>query len=103
MGLNRINTNLRKKVKNKNFKINNRNYFMYNQFLQNLKKLHTKANNDQKSNILSIVAYDNMRKILRNFGFKFSDKQFRNAKNKRENNNINLKKYIKVNLNLKNR
>ena len=59
---NRIDTNLGKKEKNKKFKINNRNYFMYSQFLQNLKELHTKANNDQKSNILSIVAYDNMRK-----------------------------------------
>ena len=68
MELNRINTNLGKKEKNKNFKINNRNYFMYTKFLQNLKELHTKAKNNQKSNILSIVAYDNMRKKLRNFG-----------------------------------
>ena len=84
MELNRINTNLGKKEKKKNFKISYRNYFMYTQFLDNLKELHTKAKNDNKNNILSIVAYDNMRKKLRNFGFKFSDKQFRNAKKKRK-------------------
>ena len=63
------------------------------EILNNINELHKNAKNDQKSNILSVVAYDYMKPILKKLGFKFSNNQFKNAKNKRINENINLNKY----------
>ena len=56
------------------------NCFNYTEILQNIKALHGNVENDQKSNILSIVSYDNMKYLLRNIGFKFSSKQYNNEK-----------------------
>ena len=36
--------------------------------------LYTNANKEQKSNILSVVSYDNMKSVLKEIGFKFSKK-----------------------------
>ena len=69
------------------------NCFSYTEILQNIRALHGNVENDQKSNILSIVSYDNMKYLLRNIGFKFSNKQYNNAKIKRLNGNITLEKY----------
>src|ERR1700759_5452862 len=63
------------------------------EILNNINELHKNAKNDQKINILSVVAYDYMKPILKKLGFKFSNNQFKNAKNKRINENINLNKY----------
>ena len=96
MRANQTPKNSRKNAKPYQISINSRNYFMYTEYMKNLKVLHDSVNNDQKSNILSLVAFDNNRKNLRNLGFKFSDKQFRNALIKKENNKFTLEKNKRV-------
>lgn len=81
------------KYRNKMFIMKNNNYFMFTENLRNLKKLHENAKSGQKSTILSTVAYDEMKLKLKKYGFKFSDKQFKLAKQKRLNNNLCMNNY----------
>ena len=56
---------------------------MYTQILQNLKKIHTKAKNDKKSNILLIVAYDNMRNYeILDLNFQINNLEMQKTKEK---------------------
>ena len=48
---------------------------------------------NNKSNILSVVSYDSIKQKLKLMGFKFSNTQFKTAKNKRIYNKINLRVY----------
>src|ERR1700759_3824433 len=66
---------------------------MEKQILVNIQKLHSNVIKDQKSNILSLVAYDNLKFTLVDIGFKFSWKQFKTAKIKREKQEFNLNNY----------
>ena len=66
---------------------------MDNGILINIKKLHTNVHNNKKSNIFALVTYGNLRLQLKNLRFKFSNKQYKNAKLKRENDNFTLNIY----------
>ena len=63
--------------------------------MNNIKCLYSNATNDNKSYILSLVAYDDLIPTLKNTGLKFTKKQFNAAKLKRINNNFTFKKYIR--------
>ena len=41
---------------------------------KNILKLYNNASNDNKSHILSMVAYDELKKYLKEIGFKFTKK-----------------------------
>src|ERR1700691_5051084 len=89
----KTNTKLNQRYQPYHYNKNNGNFLLNGEILNNIKELHKNANNEQKSNILSVVAYDYMKPILKKIGFKFSNNQFKNAKNKRINENISLNKY----------
>ena len=86
-------------IRNKNMEINLNKFRVYNNDLvnpevyKNILKLYNNASNDNKSHILSMVAYDELKKYLKEIGFKFTKKQFENAKNKKNSNEFTLKKY----------
>ena len=86
-------------IRNKNMEINLNKFRVYNNDLvnpevyKNILKLYNNASNDNKSHILSMVAYDELKKYLKEIGFKFTKKQFENAKNKKNSNEFVLKKY----------
>ena len=86
-------------IRNKNMEINLNKFRVYNNDLvnpevyKNILKLYNNASNDNKSHILSMVAYDELKKFLKEIGFKFTKKQFENAKNKKNSNEFTLKKY----------
>lgn len=61
--------------------------------LPNILELHRNCKNEQKSNILALVAFDEHKKFIKKFGFKFTEKQFKAAKNKRINKNLTLNNY----------
>ena len=63
------------------------------QVYKNILKLYNNASNDNKSHILSMVDYDELKKYLKEKGFKFTKKKFENAKNKKNSNEFTLKKY----------
>ena len=83
------------KVTNSRFnpylKVNN--YFMYTEILDNIKKLYNNVKSDNKTSILSIVAYNNIKNLLKNIGFKFTNIQFNNAMLKRISGIFNLNSY----------
>ena len=64
---------------------NKENVLLQYEILNNIKKLHNNAINEQKSNILSLVAYKYLNPTLKELGFKYSSKQFKNAEKKRIN------------------
>ena len=66
---------------------------MFHNILNNLKKLHNNSNQSQKSNILSVISYDNIKIKLRKLGYKFSNTQFNTSKKKRSSDSFNLKVY----------
>ena len=73
-----------------NSNISTENNASYNDFqsmltkiLKNIKNLHQNIENDQKSNILALVAYDDIKYILKGIGFSFSYNQYIIAKNKK--------------------
>ena len=59
---------------------NKENVLISTHILNNIKLLHINANKEQKSDILSVVSYDYMKPVLKEIEFKFSKKQFNNAK-----------------------
>lgn len=61
--------------------------------IENIRKLHSNAPINQKSNILSVVSYNSLKKLLRDSKFKFSDSQFSIARNKRKEDRITLDNY----------
>ena len=65
----------------------------HNDILENIKTLHNNVHINQKSNILSLVAYDDLKYYLRRIKFNFCEKQFNIAKSKRIENEINLNNY----------
>ena len=73
-------------------KINNYNYINI-EILNNIKKLYNNVRSDQKTNILSIVSYDNIKNLLRNIGFKFTKSQFQKATLNRIKEIFNLNSY----------
>ena len=69
------------------------NYFMYTEILDNIKKLYNNVKSDNKTSILSIVAYNNIKNLLKNIGFKFTNIQFNYAVLKKINRIFNLNSY----------
>lgn len=63
--------------------------------IENILKLHSNSHMNQKSNILSIVAYKSLRNMLKISGFKFSDSQFTISRNRRKDDKISLNNYIR--------
>lgn len=63
--------------------------------LENIRKLHANAHINQKSNILSVLAYNSLKKLLRNNNFIFSDSQFLIARNKRKEGRITMNNYVR--------
>lgn len=61
--------------------------------IENIRKLHSNAHINQKSNILSVLAYKSIKKLLRTRNFNFSDSQFKIAREKRKEGNISLNTY----------
>lgn len=61
--------------------------------IENIRKLHSNAPMNQKSNILSVVAYSSIKKMLRSKNFQFTDGQFSTARNKRKSGRITLNNY----------
>ena len=97
---NKINkTQKMKAMKNKDTRFKPYNFFnkenvlLSAQILNNIKLLHTNANKEQKSNILSVVSYDYMKPVLKEIGFKFSKKSIQYCKKIKINENITLNKY----------
>ena len=68
-------------------------YYIELNIINNIKKLYQHSKNDYKNTILSTVAYDDIEYDLKKIEFKFTNKQFENAKEKRINNNFILQKY----------
>lgn len=61
--------------------------------VENIRKLHSKAGINQKSNILSLLSYKGLKQMLRKKKFKFSDSQFDISRDKRKNGMITLNNY----------
>ena len=61
--------------------------------LQNIKILHSNIYKDQKSNILSLVGYNELKEVLLKFGFVFQKNQFDKATEKRSIKNFGLNSY----------
>ena len=74
-------------------KFKSSNLFMYKEILQNIRKFYDNIKSDKKGNILSIVAYNNIKDLLKESGFKFTNNQFNNAISKRLNNEFNFDSY----------
>ena len=60
---------------------------------ENLQRMHCNVDINQKSNILQLVTYSNLRRFLRNMGFVFSKTQFRTAMRKQKGESFNLNNY----------
>ena len=74
--------------------IGNNNYWeVFHNIQNNLKKLHRNAVQSQKSDILYVISYDNIKIKLRKLGYKFSNTQFNTSKKKRLSDSFNLKVY----------
>ena len=73
----------------------NNNYFLYTDILNNIKRAYSSVKSDHKNFILSLVAYNNNKQLLKDMGYKFTSSQFKKAIEKRVNNDFNLKGYLK--------
>ena len=67
----------------------------YTEILNNVKKAYTNVKSDNKNFILSLVAYNDNKVLLRELGYKFTNSQFKNAIEKRVNENFNLLSYFR--------
>ena len=57
----------------------NNNYFLYTDTLNNIKRAYTSVKRDHKNFILSLVAYNNNKQLLKVMGYKFTSFQFKKA------------------------
>ena len=71
------------------------NYFLYTEILSNIKRAYMNVKSDQKNSILSLVAYNNIKPLLKNIGYKFTNSQFNKAIEKRISQNFNLLGYLR--------
>ena len=71
------------------------NYFLYTEILSNIKRDYMNVKSDQKNSILSLVAYNNIKSLLKNIGYKFTNSQFNKAIEKRISQNFNLLGYLR--------
>ena len=57
----------------------NSNYFLYTDILNNIKRAYINVKSDHKNFILSLVAYNNNKQLLKDMGYKFTSSQFKKA------------------------
>lgn len=69
---------------------------MTNQVLQNICTLYNTVKVDMKSNILGLVAYEELKSNILKIGFKFNNKTFNNAVLKRNSGEFCLKSHIRA-------